>query len=201
MFSVMRALKAPTPAAYAYSNFYSTISGLTRRNWRTGSHPAPQSLAQDDTNELDVEDEAEEGSTLQKPLFRRKPSKVPTPHEFATHRTTLKKAFPEGWLPPRKLSREAMEGLRSMHALDPETFTTPVLSEKFRISPEAVRRILKSRWEPSREQRTKRAETERRSREEWITQRRQEEREEQQKLEAESGRPRRVAKNDRLTLT
>jgi hypothetical protein len=41
-----------------------------------------------------------------------------------------------------------MDGLRQLHRVDPERFTTPVLAERFRISPEAVRRILKSRWAP-----------------------------------------------------
>ncbi|KZT65299.1 hypothetical protein DAEQUDRAFT_643870, partial [Daedalea quercina L-15889] len=68
------------------------------------------------------------------------------------HRAAMKKAFPQGWSPPRKLSREAMDALRALHATDPEVFTTPLLASKFRISPEAVRRILKSKWEPTQEE-------------------------------------------------
>ncbi|KDQ58615.1 hypothetical protein JAAARDRAFT_104693, partial [Jaapia argillacea MUCL 33604] len=71
--------------------------------------------------------------------------------QWVAHRTTMKKTFPQGWAPPRKLSREAMDGLRALHYHDPEQFTTPVLAEKFRVSPEAVRRILRSKWEPSKE--------------------------------------------------
>ncbi|KAA1472042.1 hypothetical protein DENSPDRAFT_742494, partial [Dentipellis sp. KUC8613] len=71
---------------------------------------------------------------------------------WASHRASLRARFPDGWAPPRKLSRDAMAGLRSLHALDPETFTTPVLAEKFRVSPEAVRRILRSKWQPTKEQ-------------------------------------------------
>lgn len=67
----------------------------------------------------------------------------------------VKDAHPGGWSPPKKLSREAMDGLRIMHAQNPDVFTTPILAEKFRISPEAVRRILKSKWEPTRERRQK----------------------------------------------
>lgn len=72
-----------------------------------------------------------------------------TPTEWRLHRAAVKKAFPEGWAPPKKLSRDAMDGLRALHEADPETFTTPLLAEKFKISPEAVRRILKSRFTPS----------------------------------------------------
>ncbi|EIW78391.1 hypothetical protein CONPUDRAFT_43169, partial [Coniophora puteana RWD-64-598 SS2] len=68
------------------------------------------------------------------------------------HRAKIKELYPEGWAPARKLSREAMDGLRALHQYDPESFSTPVLASKFHISPEAVRRILKSRWEPPRDQ-------------------------------------------------
>ncbi|KAJ7765153.1 hypothetical protein B0H14DRAFT_2181951, partial [Mycena olivaceomarginata] len=47
----------------------------------------------------------------------------------------------------------AIEGLRQLHRVDPETFTMPVLAARFR--PEAVRRILKSRWAPPPERRAK----------------------------------------------
>lgn len=65
----------------------------------------------------------------------------------------MKESFPDGWAPPRKLSREAMDGLRTLHAHDPEQFNLRMLSDKFKISPEAVRRILKSRWAPDEERR------------------------------------------------
>ena len=68
-----------------------------------------------------------------------------------------------------------MDGLRSLHAFDKDTFSCAVLADKFKISPEAVRRILRSKWEPSREKRARLAERERRGREDWIAGRRQEE--------------------------
>jgi uncharacterized protein YnzC (UPF0291/DUF896 family) len=48
-----------------------------------------------------------------------------------------------------------MDGLRMLHAQNPDIFTTPLLANRFRISPEAVRRILKSKWEPTKEKRQK----------------------------------------------
>ncbi|OCH86813.1 hypothetical protein OBBRIDRAFT_796830 [Obba rivulosa] len=107
----------------------------------------------------------------------------PVPRQAVKHREAIKKDFPEGWAPPRRLSREAMEGLRQLHKMDPEQYTTPVLASKFRISPEAVRRILKSNWQPTSEQRAKLLERERRSREEWIRARREEEKQRQIELE------------------
>lgn len=50
--------------------------------------------------------------------------------------------------------------------MDPQKFTTPVLAERFHVSPEAVRRILKSKWEPSEQKRSKWMEKERRERKE-----------------------------------
>jgi Neugrin len=39
-----------------------------------------------------------------------------------------------------------MDELRALHAQDPYVWTTPQLAETYRVSPEAVRRILKSKW-------------------------------------------------------
>lgn len=98
----------------------------------------------------------------------------------------MKERFPEGWHPTRKLSREAMEALRSLHALDKGTFTTPVLANKFKISPEAVRRILRSKWEPSKEKRAKLADRERRDREERILRSRIEEKKKENEILVEA---------------
>lgn len=68
-----------------------------------------------------------------------------------------------------------MDGLRTLHRHDPDSFTTPVLAEKFKISPEAVRRILKSRWQPDEKRKVQMAEKEMRLREEWRARKHQEE--------------------------
>lgn len=109
------------------------------------------------------------------PAWRRPPEMPPTPEDAKRHRETMKKQFPEGWKPPHKISREAMEGIRAFHAHDPARFTTPVLADKFKISPEAVRRILKSKWKPTPEREAKMIERQRRVRQESIARGRQEE--------------------------
>jgi hypothetical protein len=78
-----------------------------------------------------------------------------------------------------------MDGLRQLHRFDSNTFNTPVLAEKFRISPEAVRRILKSKWEPTREQKVRYAERERQRRGAFIQKNRIEERMQALELERE----------------
>ncbi|KAL6710799.1 Required for respiratory growth protein 9 mitochondrial [Coniothyrium glycines] len=55
----------------------------------------------------------------------------------------------EAWNPRKKLSPDTMEGIRHLHETQPERFTTPILAQHFKVSPEAIRRILKSRWRPS----------------------------------------------------
>ena len=146
---------------------------MSPRNWRTGAHPAPQLAAPTDSPDTLIGDEVVNETRFVK---RPKPSYLsPTPAQAKAHREAMKKAYPSGWSPPRKLSRQAMEALRALHATDPEAFTTPMLASQFRISPEAVRRILKSKWEPTKEERTRMAERERRHREDWVKQKRVEE--------------------------
>ena len=76
--------------------------------------------------------------------------------DWRKHRNRLKERFPEGWAPPKRISREAMDLLRTLHQVDSVGNSVPVLADKFRISPEAVRRVLKSRFELGREEREKR---------------------------------------------
>lgn len=163
------------PTSLSFIALYSTVAGLTRKNWGV-TDPAPRSL-------LEAEEDENDKPILPKPsrsaVLRSKAADTPTPYQFKAHRQTLKAKFPEGWSPPRKLSREAMDGLRSLHAHNPDMFTTPVLAEKFKISPEAVRRILRSKWMPTREQLARLKARERESREKWILERRKEERERQ----------------------
>lgn len=140
------------------------------RNWHLAGHVPPTSLLFDnDAPALDLTEDEPPSPP------KKRPAAAPTPEQWRRHRETIKKAFPDGWNPTRKLSRDAMDGLRSLHAFDEDTFSCAVLADKFKISPEAVRRILRSKWEPSREKRSRLAERERRDREEWIARRRQEE--------------------------
>lgn len=62
------------------------------------------------------------------------------------HRAAMRETFPDGWNPPRKISRMQMNTIRSLYASDSIKNDTPNLAAQFRVSPEAIRRILKSRW-------------------------------------------------------
>ncbi|GAA5960047.1 hypothetical protein JCM3765_006146 [Sporobolomyces pararoseus] len=76
--------------------------------------------------------------------------------DWKKHKLALKEKFPQGWAPPKRISREAMDLLRTLHKVDPNVNSVPVLAQRFKISPEAVRRVLKSRFELSRGEREKR---------------------------------------------
>ncbi|PWN29142.1 hypothetical protein BDZ90DRAFT_139930 [Jaminaea rosea] len=74
---------------------------------------------------------------------------------WATHRSSLRSKFSESplgtssWRPLKILSRETQHGLRALNASDPSKWNSASLSEHFKVSPEAVRRILRadpSRW-------------------------------------------------------
>jgi hypothetical protein len=143
------------------------LSGVTLSRGRA----APESDAQEGGVDFDAplsEDELAEELPVAPsgppPSSSRKSAQAFTRarREHLAHQVAMKEAFPNGrvpivhthrhyahittylrWSPTRKLSRAAMDGLRALHAHDPETFSTPMLAAKFKISPEAVRRILK----------------------------------------------------------
>lgn len=64
----------------------------------------------------------------------------------------LKQKFPEGWRPPKRLSPDALEGIRVLRKQFPDMYTTEALADKFEVSPEAIRRILRAKWEPTAEE-------------------------------------------------
>ena len=70
---------------------------------------------------------------------------------WQVQKRALQSKFPEGWNPRKKLSPDALEGIRALHRQFPETYTTATLARHFQVSPEAIRRILKSSWQASPE--------------------------------------------------
>jgi hypothetical protein len=73
----------------------------------------------------------------------------PKKEPWQIHKAAMKEKFPEGWNPLKRLSPDAMTGIRALHQQMPEMYTTRVLADHFKVSPEAIRRILKSKWQPS----------------------------------------------------
>ncbi|KAF1991397.1 hypothetical protein K402DRAFT_388807 [Aulographum hederae CBS 113979] len=58
----------------------------------------------------------------------------------------------QAWTPRKRLSPDTIEGIRAMHVKYPDRFTTPILAEEFGVSPEVIRRILRTKWRPSPEE-------------------------------------------------
>jgi hypothetical protein len=54
------------------------------------------------------------------------------------------------WKPVNKLSRESMEELKQLHKNDPIENNFEVLSKRFQISKQAIKKILKSKFEPKK---------------------------------------------------
>ncbi|KAJ9650952.1 Required for respiratory growth protein 9 mitochondrial [Neophaeococcomyces mojaviensis] len=69
------------------------------------------------------------------------------PEPWQSQKNALREKFgDQGWQPRKKLSPDAMEGIRGLHEQDSAKYSTEVLAEQFKVSPEAIRRILKSKW-------------------------------------------------------
>ncbi|KAI6349088.1 hypothetical protein MCOR25_010706 [Pyricularia grisea] len=74
----------------------------------------------------------------------------PKKESWMIQKNALEKKFgDQGWKPQKKLSPDAIQGIRALHQQFPDVYTTPALAERFEMSPEAIRRILKSNWTPS----------------------------------------------------
>ncbi|MCJ1432973.1 Required for respiratory growth protein 9 mitochondrial [Xylographa pallens] len=72
---------------------------------------------------------------------------------WGVQKTALENKFGEqGWAPRKRLSPDALDGIRALNAQYPEDYSTSVLAEQFKVSPEAIRRILKSKWRPNDEE-------------------------------------------------
>ncbi|KAK7553619.1 hypothetical protein IWX49DRAFT_561584 [Phyllosticta citricarpa] len=76
-----------------------------------------------------------------------------TKPDWKVQKDALNRKF-EGasWRPAKRVSPDAVIGIRELHKTDPQAFNTSVLANRFKISSEAVRRILKSKFQPSDEE-------------------------------------------------
>lgn len=78
------------------------------------------------------------------------------PHKkepWQLYKAALKEKFgDEAWTPRKRISPDALAGIRALRANQPDVYTTDRLAEHFKMSPEAIRRILRSKWQPNEEE-------------------------------------------------
>ncbi|KAG9593550.1 hypothetical protein KCU97_g6047, partial [Aureobasidium melanogenum] len=78
---------------------------------------------------------------------------------WKVQKAALEEKFGEqSWNPRKRISPDALAGIRALHAKSPDVFSTAVLAEHFKVTPEAIRRILKSKWQPTEEEAEERRE-------------------------------------------
>lgn len=106
----------------------------------------PESLETDQyTNKWDLQipETDREPTRLQKWVATAPRDKVEPWHIYKARLQAKFKG--QAWAPPKKLSPDAQEAIRVLRKNHPE-ITTKMLADKFEVSGEAIRRILKSRW-------------------------------------------------------
>ncbi|KAJ5907404.1 hypothetical protein N7495_000086 [Penicillium taxi] len=109
----------------------------------------PDQTSRDPSKKKDHKDKGRWRDRKPEDKDKKEPKEKSKPEPWQVQKGALDKKFPVGWNPPKKLSPDALEGIRHLHATAPHHFTTAVLAEEFKISPESIRRILKSKWRPS----------------------------------------------------
>ncbi|CAJ2511622.1 Uu.00g072470.m01.CDS01 [Anthostomella pinea] len=72
--------------------------------------------------------------------------------QWQIQKAALQSKFPEGWMPRKRLSPDALDGIRALHAQFPQQYPTAMLAAQFEVSPEAIRRILRAKWAPRPEE-------------------------------------------------
>ncbi|KAL2820386.1 hypothetical protein BJX63DRAFT_380636 [Aspergillus granulosus] len=133
---------SPSQNAPKTAKPHSSVREKTKIN-KPASKPKSDRKGTGGTKKAEKEDK-KNGPMAAGSLFKKKKLE-----DWQIQKEVLQKKFPTGWSPQKKLSPDAMEGIRHLHATSPNKFTTAVLAEEFKVSPEAVRRILKSKWRPN----------------------------------------------------
>ena len=103
------------------------------------------------------------GASSYKDLTGKKPKELAADlPAWKVHKRAVKtKLDGKAWEPLKRLSPDAREGVRQLHSENPKLWSTENLANHFQISPDAVRRILKSSWNPTENEREQ-------QRERWI---------------------------------
>ena len=133
--------KTPVKRQTLLSNLSKTNSTKGAKQKQKLGRPDPRSSLAQENNSSSSQDPASKANPPRPPRAKKEPWQV--------QKQALQKKFgSEGWKPRKKLSPDTINGIRALHDQYPDKYPTPVLAEKFKVSPEAIRRILRSRWRP-----------------------------------------------------
>lgn len=150
---------AETPAGAAEMNQEDQVERKTKKKKEKKSEKTGKPKKQEEESVASEEPQSENTEKEEKPWIVEKKKKeeeqkkqeererLKNKQPWQIQKQILKEKFPEGWKPKKKMSPDAMAGIRALHRQFPDTYTTEVLAQKFEMSPEAIRRILKSKWE------------------------------------------------------
>lgn len=144
---MLRRLVLYSPAHQTLRGFHSGSIGLGSKkvDVSSGTESAETDKTDKKLNKFQLVEKVATKTRLEKPKQLFKNPEVP---EWKKQKVALKIKFNgEAWSPKKKLDRESMKSIRFIKANSPH-ITTKQLGEYFKVSPEAIRRILKSSWEP-----------------------------------------------------
>lgn len=134
----------------------SDLIAPARQGQSKGAKPRPANKAKKTQPQTEIETETKEpkdrklsDKDRKHEKAKKEPKKPKKPEAWEIQKDALGKKFPNGWNPAKRLSPDALDGIRHLHATAPDRFTTAVLADEFKVSPEAIRRILRSKWRPS----------------------------------------------------
>lgn len=120
-----------------------------RESW---TPPAKEPWKRDrDAQERSPRTTSKTSTRTDKPRWaERKDDWTPPPREhWQIDKDAIREKFPDGWSPRRRLSPDALAGIRALHAQMPQEYNTAALASTFGVSPEDIRRILGSKWTPN----------------------------------------------------
>lgn len=127
--------------------------GRTTASWAVPRTDMPQATAPIDAAEglHPSRREADRSLEISLTLFREQGPRHRSTPEWIKRDATIKRKFDGGpWKPTAKVLRITMDGIRTFRKQFPQLDVSKI-GALFKISPEAVRRILKSRWKPTAE--------------------------------------------------
>lgn len=166
---------APTPRSRSEKSFSSNHSDYKSSSSSSNKPKRQKSIQQsgkrrrweeeqdEEYDEYDEHDEHEDAKTKKKGTTTTTTTwRPPKQEHWQIQKAALREKFPEGWAPRKRLSPDALDGIRALHAQFPAQYPTEVLARRFEVSAEAIRRILRGKWAPGT------AEGESRRQERWF---------------------------------